>query len=79
MIRVTVELFPFGDESKKKTLSQFDIANDGTGNGYNASYKARMSPTSDWIEKVVVDYPRLDYNVNNLVYEVLKQFKNTKE
>ena len=30
MLRVTVEILPFGDESKKKTLRSVSIINDGT-------------------------------------------------
>ena len=33
MLRVTVELVPFGNESKKRVLSRMVIANDGSGTG----------------------------------------------
>lgn len=31
MIRITVEMFPGGDESRKRTLRTLEIANDATG------------------------------------------------
>ena len=42
MIRVTVELVPFGDEEKKKTIGIMNIANDGTGTKEFGNYDARL-------------------------------------
>jgi len=72
MIKVTIELWPFGQEKFKKILSSFDIANDGTGNTKRGNYKARFNNKKEWIEKVVEDYPRQTYPVEKLVYKVLK-------
>lgn len=38
MIRVTVELIPHGDESRKSTIGTMTIANDGTGEGAISNY-----------------------------------------
>lgn len=38
MIRVTVELIPFGDEDHKKGLGIVEIINDGTGNHKLGNY-----------------------------------------
>lgn len=43
MIRVTVELVPWGDESMKKTIGVMNIANDGnSGDREIGNYEARM-------------------------------------
>lgn len=40
MIKVIVELHPFGDESKKKVIEEFTIANDGSGSVDVGNYRA---------------------------------------
>jgi hypothetical protein len=42
MIRVTVELIPFGDEEGKKIIGTMNIVNDGTGDQEIGNYMARM-------------------------------------
>jgi len=78
MIRVTIDLLPFGDEDRRKNLATFDIANDGTGTADRGHYKYRSSPKKEWIEKIVTDYPRNSYNVKKLVYLVLKAIYDPK-
>ncbi len=52
MIRVTVELLPHGDESRKRHLGTATIANDGTGTTTHGNYNIRLSrrgqPDSVW-------------------------------
>jgi hypothetical protein len=72
VIRVTVDLLPFGGEQGRKNLATFDIANDGTGTPDRGNYMYRPSPNKEWIPKVVTDYPRKAYNVKKLIYLVLK-------
>lgn len=74
MIRVTIELLPFGGETGRKTLATIDIANDGTGTGSRGNYKARLNPKHEWTEKVVEDWPRQSYPVQKLLYKVLERF-----
>ena len=72
MLRVTVELLPFGDESAKKTLTTFDIANNGTGNlnlDYG-NYDVRLDYLDRWYRNVVTDHPR-ELPVLQLVYQAL--------
>lgn len=38
MLRVTIDLLPYGDESKKETLHTIDIVNDGTGSEWAGNY-----------------------------------------
>ena len=42
MIRVTVELVPFGNEERKKVIGIMNIANDGTGDREIGNYEARL-------------------------------------
>lgn len=42
MLRVTVELLPFGDFDKKRTITVLDIWNDGTGTPQVGNYKATL-------------------------------------
>jgi hypothetical protein len=78
MIRVTVDLLPHGSEEGKRTLTTFDIANDGTGDAERGDYKFRTGPNKEWIEKIVTNYPRQAYPVRKLVYLVLKNFYEPK-
>lgn len=74
MIRVSVDLLPFGQEEGRKRLATIDIANDGTGTKNRGNYKARLNPKLEWEEKVVTNYPRESYHVSKLLYLVLKHF-----
>lgn len=42
MLRVTVELIPVGDESRKRTLAIMEIANDGTGTSQVGNYTGTL-------------------------------------
>lgn len=75
MIRVTVELFPNGDETRRRVLTEFDIANDGTGTEMRGNYKVRKTPKDKWLENAVQEYPRQAYNVRWLVFYALEALK----
>lgn len=72
MLKVIIELHPFGNEQQKKTLYSFDIANQGDGTPERGNYKVRYSG-KDWEENVVTNYPRKSYPVLQLLYRVLKK------
>ena len=42
MLRVTVELIPFGDEDAKKTIKTMEIWNTGEGDQHRGIYLARL-------------------------------------
>jgi len=52
VIRVTIEMLPHGDESRKRHLGTAIIANDGTGTATQGNYNIRLSrrgqPDSVW-------------------------------
>jgi len=47
MLRVTVEIVPFGNESRKRTLGVMEIANDGTGDHDWGMYRIRSVRDED--------------------------------
>lgn len=47
MLRVKIELVPFGDETKAKTIGEMLIANDGTGTAEKGNYAAVVAP-DEW-------------------------------
>ena len=74
MIRVTVELIPFGI-GEPQQLGVMHIANDGTGTKERGNYKTHVYRKNSWkIARagVVKDYPRLSYNVWRLVMRCLR-------
>lgn len=46
MLRVTVELVPFGDENMSETIGTLLIVNDGTRDGDVGNYRVRSYPGS---------------------------------
>lgn len=74
MIYIRIELWPFGDESKKRLLGEAVIANDATGNASRGNYKAilRNSTKRVFRKGTVEDFPRKRLNVYDLLYRVLK-------
>ena len=83
MIRVTIELLPFGYEKNKKTLGTAIISNTGTGTLSKGNYKFKLMnkmKSRTWKEGKIYDFPRLSLNVWHLLYRVLKEaFDNKKE
>ena len=59
---VTVELWPGGDEARKRHLGTARIVNDATGTAtvghYDATFSKRGSPTSVWRRSRVTNFPR---------------------
>ncbi|MEW6330190.1 MAG: hypothetical protein AB1560_01885 [Pseudomonadota bacterium] len=63
MIRVTIEMLPLGNESRKRHLGTVTIANDGTGTRGLGNYKVRLSrrgkPDSTWRTACLTGFRRL--------------------
>jgi hypothetical protein len=74
MIRVTVELIPWG-VGEPKQIGLMHIANDGSGSRDRGNYTASVF-RKGWGKVLrrgeVKDYPRLNYNVWRLVMRCLK-------
>jgi hypothetical protein len=73
MLRVTVDLLPFGEEAHKRTISTFYIANDGTGDSTKGSYMARFHGNLEWDPSCVKNHSR-EEPVEKLLYKVLKHY-----
>ncbi len=58
MIRVRVELVPFGNEENSREIAQMVIANDGTGNSDLGNYGFARSDTFDHEEGAVFTFDR---------------------
>lgn len=73
MIRVTIELIPYG-VGKSKHLGTIDIANDGTGTKTKADYIVRgyNKAGAKWKTGKVLDFPRKKLLVFDLLYRALK-------
>lgn len=75
MLKVTVELFPFGDETRRKTISTFDIANDGKGSFEKGNYIFRSESLTGgtWSKTLVSNHDRKE-DVERLIMKVLNEF-----
>ena len=71
MIRVTIELLPAGNESRKRHLGTVDIANDGTGTrglgNYNVRLSRRGNPDSTWKTERINGFRRLKFGAYELL------------
>lgn len=81
MIRVTIEILPGGNESRKRTLGTLEIANDGTGDQeigrYNAVLHAEYTGP-EGRQGRVVEFYRHRQSVWSLVGAFLKLWGHTK-
>ena len=76
MIRVTVELVPYGDESRAKTLHTAVIANDGTGTKNQGNYHfslSRKGSMRPWKSGRIRGFPRLRLGAWQLLQRALKE------
>lgn len=76
MIRVTVELVPFGDERMPtRALGIMAIANDGSGSPTEGNYHAMATVKGGrkWKEAVVEGFPRKQRLAWDLLYQVLRE------
>jgi hypothetical protein len=75
MIRVTIELLPFGSEEGRKHLGTIEIANDGTGTVDCGNYMVRQAKAGarrqEWKRGVVKDFPRRLRGPYDLLFRAL--------
>lgn len=74
MIRITVELLPFGREEGKQVLGVAEIANDGTGTASNGHYRYKLSKRGGrglWRRGTVRNFPRQKLGAWDLFFRVL--------
>lgn len=71
MIKVIVELHPFGISENKKVIGEAKIWNDGSGDHTSGNYKFeiyRKGSKKVWKEGEVKNFPRTKLNVWHLMY-----------
>lgn len=81
MIKITVELWPYGIEAKKEVIGEMKIANDGTGTRSIGNYTFKVwSKGKLWKIGAIKGFHRLRFNVWYLIFNCLitALFKNKK-
>ncbi len=76
MIKITIELLPFGSEKHKKHLGTAIITNIGSGTKYSGNYKYNLSkkgnPKNTWREGKISGFPRKKLGAYDLLFRVLR-------
>ena len=74
MIKITVELWPFGDEAAKKTLAEARIWNDGTGSPFEGSYGYELTDKGGKVFRsgFLGEFRRAEFSVWWLIAAVLR-------
>lgn len=78
MLRVTIDLLPSGDESRKRTLGVVNIANDLTGDLDTGNYDVWLSKSlvgkagQTWKKGRVEGFPRRRLGPYDLLYRALR-------
>lgn len=74
MLRITLELLPHGDQSRKRHLGTIEISNVG-GTPTRGNYRVRLSkrgkPNQLWKEGKVTEFPRKRLRPYDLLYRAL--------
>ena len=79
MLRLTLELLPYGSEKDKKLLKQIDIANDGVHDipfrfgDYKVRINEHKHTETRWNQKYITNYPRQYYDALYLTYLVIRK------
>ncbi len=78
LLRITVELIPFGFERNKRTLCTAEICNDGTGTKARGNYRFSLSKqgklnSNTWKTGSIQGFARKSRNAWHLLHEVLKE------
>lgn len=71
MLRVTIELVPFGNEMAKKKIAEMVLANDGTGNPEKADYEA-WTASNEWSGEPARYGKLVGYDRSQSVWELIR-------
>jgi hypothetical protein len=72
MLRITVELVPFGKEEYKRTLGGLEITNDGTGTYAVGNYKYKILDDTSTIKGKLKGHNRMQ-SVFHLIKDILNK------
>ena len=75
MIKITIEVWPRGFETNKRTVATAIIANDISGTKTNGNYWAKLYKRrkAPWKEVKITGFPRQKLSVWELLYRILKE------
>lgn len=78
MVRVTIEILPFGSEKRKKEIGRIEITNDGKGTARTGYYKAELHKSLSkkggiWKTVFVDSFDRVRRGPYDLLYQVLRE------
>jgi len=85
MLRLTLELLPYGQEKGKKFIKRVEIANDGRAPNFvhYADYKVKVNDNAHteakWKQKYITAFPREKYDALYLCYLVLRKMVHEHE
>ena len=71
MLKIIVEIHPYGDEKRKREIKSFFIGNDGTGDISVGNYLFKEKPTEEW-KPSIQNWPR-HLPVEQLVRAVIEK------
>jgi hypothetical protein len=72
MLRITIELVPYGKEEYKRTIGSIEIGNDGTGDYRVGNYKYSISDETGKIKGKLEGHNRLK-SVFHLLRDILNK------
>lgn len=76
MLRITVELIPFGIESKKREIGKCTIGNDLTGTKEKGNYTMFLKDENHQYASKIKNFDRLNKSAWELLLEGLKKIYN---
>lgn len=72
MIKIIIELWPFGNEQKKEVIAEAIIRNNGTGSWYSGNYTTVLrSKGRVWKQGETKGFPRKKQNIWRLLKKIL--------
>jgi len=78
MLRVTIEIVPFGNEAQKRTIEVIHIANDGTGSNLVSNYDVTTMHESGGQQQFRADKITRDSNIVLFLKAVFSTMKEKK-
>lgn len=76
MIRITIELWPYGSQERSRLLGTMDIINDGTGTKERGNYTIRFRDKAGRVFKnsKVKNWPRISKSIWKLIQRVFQDY-----
>ena len=75
MIYIPIELWPYGDKKRKRTIGSAIIVNDGTGTVETGNYNIAITDDKDNTKRYRVEGFERKRPIWDLLYEILKKVK----